>query len=315
MAEERKNQTAAVVVTYNRAEMLKQCLTALECQTAPCDILVVDNASTDDTENAVKAAMQKNRAIQYRNTGANIGGAGGFNFGMRWAVEAGYSYVWVMDDDCFPEPDALKMLLHADDTLGGDYGWLSSVALWTDGKECRMNRPKVKKSFYDHIELLRYGILQAEQATFVSLFLKAETIRAVGLPIKDFFIWGDDIEYTRRITIQHKMPCYVVGQSRVLHAMKSNTGSNLAVDSVERLDRYQLAFRNEAYTYRREGVRGVAYYMAKRGRDALWVLTRSKDHRLKRLGILLCGMGKGLAFRPEQERVRTDPTQADVQKS
>ena len=315
MAEERKNQTAAVVVTYNRAEMLKQCLTALEHQTTPCDILVVDNASTDDTENAVKAAMQKNRAIQYRNTGANIGGAGGFNFGMRWAVEAGYSYVWVMDDDCFPEPDALETLLRADDALGGDYGWLSSVALWTDGKECRMNRPKVKKSFYDHIELLRYGILQAEQATFVSLFLKTETIRAVGLPIKDFFIWGDDIEYTRRITIQHKMPCYVVGQSRVLHAMKSNTGSNLAVDSVERLDRYQLAFRNEAYTYRREGVRGVAYYMAKRGRDALWVLTRSKDHRLKRLGILLCGMGKGLAFRPEQERVRTDPTQVDVQKS
>ena len=62
--------------------------------------------------------------------------------------------------------------------------------------------PRIKKNFYDRIELLRDGILLAEQATFVSLFLKAGTIRAVGLPVKEFFIWGDDIEYTRRITIR-----------------------------------------------------------------------------------------------------------------
>lgn len=202
--DEIKDRVAAVVVTYNRAEMLRQCLMSLQKQTMPCDILVVDN-------------------------------------------------------DCFPEPVALEKLLDADRLLQGEYGWLSSVALWTDGRECRMNRPKIKKNFYDRIELLRDGILLAEQATFVSLFLKAETIRAVGLPVKEFFIWGDDIEYTRRITIREKMPCYVVGQSRVIHAMKNNNGSNLAVDSVERLGRYKLAFRNEAYIYRREGAKGIAY--------------------------------------------------------
>lgn len=299
--DEIKNRVAAVVVTYNRAEMLRQCLMSLQKQTMPCDILVVDNASTDDTQALVQRAAQHDASIFYRNTGENLGGAGGFNFGMRWAVEAGYAFVWVMDDDCFPEPVALEKLLDADRLLQGEYGWLSSVALWTDGRECRMNRPKIKKNFYDRIELLRDGILLAEQATFVSLFLKAETIRAVGLPVKEFFIWGDDIEYTRRITIQEKMPCYVVGQSRVIHAMKNNSGSNLAVDSVERLGRYKLAFRNEVYIYRREGAKGIAYYIAKRGRDFLWVLTRAKDHRLKRLGVLLCGVGKGLAFYPKEE--------------
>lgn len=301
--DEIKNRVAAVVVTYNRAEMLRQCLMSLQKQTMPCDILVVDNASTDDTQALVQRAAQHDASIFYRNTGENLGGAGGFNFGMRWAVEAGYAFVWVMDDDCFPEPVALEKLLDADRLLQGEYGWLSSVALWTDGRECRMNRPKIKKNFYDRIELLRDGILLAEQATFVSLFLKAETIRAVGLPVKEFFIWGDDIEYTRRITIREKMPCYVVGQSRVIHAMKNNSGSNLAVDSVERLGRYKLAFRNETYIYRREGAKGIAYYIAKRGRDFLWVLTRAKDHRLKRLGVLLCGVGKGLAFYPKQERI------------
>ena len=290
--DEIKDRVAAVVVTYNRAEMLRQCLMSLQKQTMPCDILVVDNASTDDTQALVQRAAQHDASIFYRNTGENLGGAGGFNFGMRWAVEAGYAFVWVMDDDCFPEAVALEKLLDADRLLQGEYGWLSSVALWTDGRECRMNRPKIKKNFYDRIELLRDGILLAEQATFVSLFLKAETIRAVGLPVKEFFIWGDDIEYTRRITIREKMPCYVVGQSRVIHAMKNNSGSNLAVDSVERLGRYKLAFRNEAYISRREGAKGIAYYIANRGRDFLWVLTRAKDHRLKRLGVLLSRVGE-----------------------
>lgn len=305
----RKKSVAAVVVTYNRKQLLLECLDCLEAQdlarlgdSYELSVIVVDNASTDGTEEALEPYVTSGR-ISYFNTGENLGGAGGFNFGMRWAAEAGYAFVWVMDDDCFPEPVALEKLLDADRLLQGEYGWLSSVALWTDGRECRMNRPKIKKNFYDHIELLRDGVLLAEQATFVSLFLKAETIRAVGLPVKEFFIWGDDIEYTRRITIQEKMPCYVVGQSRVVHAMKSNSGSNLAVDSVERLGRYKLAFRNEAYIYRREGAKGIAYYIAKRGRDFLWVLTRAKNHRLKRLGVLLCGVGKGLAFYPKQERI------------
>lgn len=115
--DEIKDRVAAVVVTYNRAEMLRQCLMSLQKQTMPCDILVVDNASTDDTQALVQRAAQHDASIFYRNTGENLGGAGGFNFGMRWAVEAGYAFVWVMDDDCFPEPVALEKLLDADRLL------------------------------------------------------------------------------------------------------------------------------------------------------------------------------------------------------
>lgn len=143
------NAAAAVVVTYNRMELLKQNIKKLLEQSYPCDILVVDNASTDGTDKAM-LSMEEAGMLLYRNTEANLGGAGGFNFGMRWAVEAGYSYIWVMDDDCLPSPDALEKLMEADKLLDGNYGWLSSVALWTDGRECKMNRQKLKKSFYEY---------------------------------------------------------------------------------------------------------------------------------------------------------------------
>ena len=80
------NKVAAVVVTYNRIELLKECLGALEKQNYPCDILVVDNASTDETEKYISLIKSKYDNLYYKNTGANIGGAGGFNFGMRWSV-------------------------------------------------------------------------------------------------------------------------------------------------------------------------------------------------------------------------------------
>ena len=296
-----QNPTAAVVVTHNRIDLLRQCVAQLENQTRACDILIVDNASTDGT--AQWLASQPD--LHCRNTGANLGGAGGFNLGMRWAVEAGYDYVWVMDDDTLPQPDALEKLLEADSVLEGNYGWLSSVALWTDGSECRMNRQKLKKSFYEFSPLLKYGLVQAEQATFVSLFLRGETIRRVGLPIKEFFIWGDDIEFTRRIAVRENIPSFVSGQSQVVHATKTNVGSNVALDDVERIGRYFYAFRNEAYLYRQEGMKGRIYCFAKRCRDFLRILRYGKQ-KWPRLQVLFRGIWAGFLFRPTVEMIQSE---------
>jgi len=291
----------AIVVTYNRLEMLKICLENLISQ--ECDVLVVNNASTDKTEAWVKQVQEVHKRVFYVNTGKNIGGAGGFHTGLRWAVEHHYEYAWIMDDDCMVTPDCLKKLLEADQILGGaeNYGYLSSAVLWTDGTECKMNRQKIKKAYYENVHLLKYGIVQVEQSTFVSLLLPLTTIKKVGLPIKEFFIWGDDIEYTRRITVRNGMPSFMVGTSQVVHAMKENTGSNIATDVPERINRYRYAFRNEAYLYRKEGIKGVVYYIAKCGLNFCRILCKAKDHRMKRCQVLIGSMLRGLFFNPKIE--------------
>ena len=289
---------AAVVVTYNRLDLLRKCVEALRRQTEACDILIVDNASTDGTDQW----LAEQQDVNSRNTGSNLGGAGGFNYGMRWAVEAGYGFIWVMDDDTLPEPDALEKLTEADRILEGNYGWLSSIALWTDGSECRMNRQKLKKNFYEYSPLLKFGIVQAEQATFVSLFLRSKIICRFGLPIKEYYIWGDDIEYTRRISVGGGMSCFIAGQSQVVHATKSNVGSNVALDDVERTGRYFYAFRNEAHLYRQEGIKGRAYCFAKRCRDLFWIVWHGKP-KWPRLRVLLRGIWAGIFFRSDTEHI------------
>ena len=294
------NTVCAVVVTYNRIELLKDCLLRLLRQTVPCDILVVDNNSNDGTSEYLDSIAN----IIHIKMNINMGGAGGFNIGMKEAVLRGYEYVWVMDDDTFPNPDALERLLEANDILRGEYGWLCSVPLWKDGTECRMNRPKLLKAFYSDIHLLKYSLVRAEQATFVSLFLKTSTIMQHGLPIKEFFIWGDDMEFTRRLSVRKKMPCYLVGKSIVTHAMKSNVGSNIAQDAFDRIERYNYAFRNDNYLYRQEGIKGCCYYFAKCGMNIFKILTKAKDNRIKRLWIVVKQMVIGLFFNPKIEYVK-----------
>ena len=166
-----------------------------------------------------------------------------------------------------------------------------------------MNRPKLLKAFYEDIHLLQYGLVRAEQATFVGLFLHRETIVKAGLVIKQFFIWGDDIEYTSRLAVRMKLPCYVAGQSQVVHAMQENGGSNIATDSMERVKRYNYAFRNENYLYRKEGWKGFCYYFAKCGKNILCALFQAKDHRFRRAGIVIRQMICGLAFNPKVEYI------------
>lgn len=296
------NLVVAVIVTYNRLKILKRCLEAVKKQTIPCDILLVDNASTDGTEKWVLEQTKDSSAFHYVNTGKNTGGAGGFNLGMRLAVEKGYKYVWVMDDDCIPQSNTLEELMKAGRVVGqGSYGYLSSLVLWSDGTACRMNRQGFGEKLFDHFDYLEQGIISIETATFVSLLFPSSVIRQAGLPIKDYFIWDDDIEYTRRISVRMHLPCYLVAASRVTHLMNTNNGSDIITDSPERLGRYWYAYRNKCFTCRLEGSKAILFNMLRYVRDFIKILLLSRNHRLKRCVILLKGFWDGLWFSPRIE--------------
>ena len=291
-------RVVAVVVTYNRKECLLRCIDALRGQQgAHTDILVVDNASTDGTAEAL-APLAEEGVLLYRNTGENVGGAGGFNLGMRLAVEWGYDRLWVMDDDCIPDPDALAALLRADAHLRGDYGFLSGIAYWRDGTPCRMNIQKT--SLWSKLEDYTTPLVPVVMATFVSAFIPAHRVREVGLPIREFFIWSDDLEYTRRLSRRHR--CYAVNGCRVLHDMRHNNKVNIATDSLDRLPRYAYLYRNEVYVYRREGWRGWLYLVMRVGLHLFKIWLRSPV-KGKRMRVILSSFAAGLRFHPRVESV------------
>lgn len=290
------NRTAAVVVTYNRKELLRQCVTKLLGQKdASCDVIIIDNASTDGTEEMIRLEFDRPEII-YENTGSNLGGAGGFEYGVGKAVRLGYEYVWIMDDDTLPEETALAEFFAADLKLNGRWGFLSSVAYWTDGSICRMNIQK--KDIFRHIGEAEYRaeISPIRMCSFVSLLVKASVIREVGLPIGEYFIWTDDYEYTGRIS--QKYPCYMVPRSKVVHAMKVHTRVNFATDNASRIERYHYIYRNDVHCYQQYGLAGWAYILLKDAYTVLNILKNADGDKRKRISVIFMGFKEGLKFKP-----------------
>ena len=286
-------RVAAVVVTYNRRALLQQCLRALAEQTTPlAAIWVIDNASTDGTGEAIQKLELPN--LVYRNTGRNLGGAGGFAYGTREAALAGYDALWLMDDDTIPETQSLEALLHMDEALHGMYGWLSSRALAPDGTDQPMNRQR--KTPYRDIDAYKGTKIPSVMASFVSLFVRTAVVQKYGLPIADFFIWSDDWEYTRRIS--RELPCYVVPTSRVTHAMKNPGTVNIATDVPARWDRYHYFYRNDVVLYRREGLRGWLWLLAKDVWHTVQVLKDPRGHHSALIAIIWKGFAEGVRFAP-----------------
>ena len=183
---------AAVVVTYNRLADLKKCLDSLRQQTQALDaIFVINNGSTDGTDEWL--ATQSDLLVT---TQANLGGAGGFATGIDTAYKAGYTWLWCMDDDCLAAPDALARLL-ASPNLGPCVKNSMSVSVNSRDELAffidRPNRSYRKVTDMTDVELV-YGVAFFFNGTLIH----SEVVKAIGIPDKELFIWGDEVEYMTR---------------------------------------------------------------------------------------------------------------------
>lgn len=207
----------AIIVTYNRRELLQECLAALAAQTRPADtVLVVDNASTDGTAAMVR---RDHSGVELLALSANEGGAGGFHEGMRRAHGGGAEWMWLMDDDTIARPEALAELLAAPDRLPAAQPptLLASRVVWRDGRVHPMNFPSPERSRMERVvDGAERGMMPLRFATFVSLLIHRGAVDRHGLPLKHFFIWSDDVEYTSRIVLSGEGG-YLVPTSVALH--------------------------------------------------------------------------------------------------
>lgn len=221
----------------------------------------------------------------------------GFIFGMKEAYKIGCDFMWLMDDDCIVLPDTLAKLMRADQDLNGNYGFLSSKVLWKDNSICKMNIPK--KTFGKWLKNFDTKNQTIAMASFVSLLIKTSTVEEFGLPIKEFFIWSDDWEYTRRISRERK--CYYIPDSIVVHKTKANVGADISVTANDRLERFKYLYRNDRVLYRREGIKGAILLRLRLAKHVFKVLISNASDKQTRLNIIKNATKAGKSFHPEIE--------------
>jgi GT2 family glycosyltransferase len=208
------HSVCAVVVTRNRLALLRECLHAVLGQTRPPDhVMVVDNASTDGTADAIRAEHPQAEVVSLV---VNEGGAGGFHEGIARATAAGWDWLWVMDDDTIPQPEALARLLAARERLPEPPVLLASRVVWTDGHLHPMNLPKVDERDRERLlDATACALMPMRWSTFPSLLVHRGAVERHGPPRKAFFIWSDDLDFTARV-LRHERG-YVVPTSVAVH--------------------------------------------------------------------------------------------------
>lgn len=289
---------SVVIVTFNKLALLKECLNSVLNQTVlPDSIIVVDNHSSDGTKEYLSELQQQNQRIRPLFLEENIGGAGGFNRGVKEAMALQSDYIWIMDDDTIPDSNALEALIHARDDIGADkFSFLASNVRWIDGNPCLMNIPRVLQEWNS-----LSGYVEVEFSSFVSMFINANCVKQIGYPITDFFIWGDDVEYAYRL--RSILPGYYVDTSVVVHKMAQNKRTDILNDQESRLPRYFYAYRNGCYQARKNGKKDfVKFILFKYIWESVKVMATPNDCKWRKLKMINKGVFTGLFFNPVIEQ-------------
>jgi GT2 family glycosyltransferase len=238
-------RVVAVVVTWNRRDLLQESLGALAAQSHPLsEVVVVDNASTDGTAELLDEHYADLDVVHLT---SNTGGAGGFAVGIERALTHDPDLVWLLDDDTVPTPTAAEGLVRAwSDHPAHRPAVLASRVVWTDGRDHPMNTPRRKPGASRHeIDTAEeVGCVPIRSASFVSIMCDAKVVRERGLPVADYFLWNDDFEYSTRL-IRGNVGLYCP-DSVVVH--KTRTFGSTDADPGER---FFFEVRNKVWMFTR----------------------------------------------------------------
>jgi rhamnopyranosyl-N-acetylglucosaminyl-diphospho-decaprenol beta-1,3/1,4-galactofuranosyltransferase len=217
-----------VVVTYNNARMLRNLLESILAQSyKPDEVTVIDNASTDSTQEAVQSFLP---AVRYVRNEQNMGSAGGYYEGIRLASRNNDA-VWLLDDDVALEPRSLQELIEQFPVLKKT-ARIGAMRSWCT-KECPFSEPRRIKSF-------------AWRGTMIT----KEAIDAIGLPRQEYFLYGDDVEYALRM-VRKGFAIYWIPASKVMEQRQDDKQRISLGKAKARIyrDRFKLyyAFRNQVH--------------------------------------------------------------------
>lgn len=239
-------KVCAVVVTYNRKELLVKCLDSLLNQSSKLHaIYVIDNNSNDKTDELLlkkgyieqipsrssdiisTESIKEDVTIKYVRLPENSGGAGGFYEGVKLAYENDFDWIWIMDDDAFPTRNCLE-------NLEPYYNLVDTAALASLKTDLEDNILYHHRGFFnfshglpiqEHItnEDLQKEVFDIDMASFVGLLVKSSVVEKIGFPKKEFFIHADDLEYCIRIRSMGKIK--LIKNSVIKHAEGSVKGT------------------------------------------------------------------------------------------
>lgn len=193
------NQVCAVIVTYNRSELLCRCVEHLLAQDYPLDVMIYDNHSTQDVKGLLQSKNLLKSNVNYFYADSNTGGSGGFYYGMKMAVKHGYKYLWLMDDDGYAlTENTLSNLMEDAEKLNCEDFIINSLVVCDE----EATTASFNLGHDNDVKIIKEkslnGFYEGEIMPFNGTLIPSSFVQKIGYPMKDFFVYGDENEYFLR---------------------------------------------------------------------------------------------------------------------
>ena len=212
----------ACTVSYNSSKIIEKTIDALLRQSYPIDkIVIADNCSTKDNKERLASYKEKSNKIDIIWLNNNGGGAGGFYEAMKYASERyDPDWYWLMDDDAYPEDNCLSILISKGSSLN-NIGFVAPVIWGVDNKKHQLyHARKINQQKYrfemvcDSFNNLK-PVEEMDVDAFVGPLISKRAVKACGFPRPGYFLEGDDIDYTYRIT--RSFNGYLIKDAQINH--------------------------------------------------------------------------------------------------
>ena len=218
-----------ITLTWNQKEDTLSCLESLTRMTYPrCRFLVVDNGSVDDTLNALARQFPDVEVIA---NSRNLGFQGGFNVGLRHALDRGAEFILIINNDTYVAPDLLSILLsHTDDD---DVGMLAPKIYYADeptriwsvgGDRHPWTFEMVDKGDNEIDEGQWDEVLERDYLVGCALLMRCSLLQTVGLFDEGYHpIYYEDVDLCVRARAAG-FRLLLVPAARMWHAVSASSG-------------------------------------------------------------------------------------------
>lgn len=246
-----------IVATYNPKKWIDNCLGSLKQSSYSVRTIVVDNNSTDGSGDYIKQKFSE--VILIKNE-TNLGFGKANNIGIKKAYESGADYVFLLNQDAWIDPDAIKYLVHAHQKEP-DFGIVSPMHL--NGKGTALDykfsnyiNPKNCKNLYSDIFLnaIQKKIYKTEFVNAAAWLISRKCLEIVGGFNPSFFHYCEDDNYIHRIKF-HQFKVGISPNSIVYHDRENNSENSYFVDQKKLYIRniiLKVSNPNNQYSFEKE---------------------------------------------------------------
>jgi GT2 family glycosyltransferase len=222
-------RVAAIVLNYNGREVTLEALASLSRLSYPgCDLLVVDNASTDGSSAAVAEAFPGVAQVRVE---VNRGPAAGAVVGMRWAMERGYDYLLLLNNDIEVAPDFVGELVRVaegDPSIGivgpKGYYYRDRQRIWSAGGKLRFGEAVTRERGEGELDRGQYDRDQeVEYVNGCAMLIRRAAVEAAGFWDPIFQLCFEDADFCVRVR-RVGFRCLYAHRARLWHKVSSSTG-------------------------------------------------------------------------------------------